>query len=87
MNAQTCTRSCRTAAGWIGPGVGLALIPKCPACVAAYVAALTGIGVSVSMAATIRWGSISLCVVMLALVAVRRGMRWVTCFTNREFKS
>ena len=77
MNTRTCTRSCRTAAEWIAPGVGLALIPKCPACVAAYVAAVTGIGVSMPMAAGIRWGLIILCIVALTFLAARQGSRWI----------
>jgi hypothetical protein len=68
MSAQSC---CRHATGWIAPSVGLALIPKCPACVAAYVAAITGAGISIPMAARLRMGLLILCLSMLALVAAR----------------
>jgi hypothetical protein len=80
MTTRPC---CRSVAGWIVPGVGLALIPKCPACVAAYVAALTGVGVSMPMAAGIRWGLIVLCIVALAFVAARQGMRLIQRENNR----
>ena len=68
MNTRAC---CRQAAEWAAPSIGLALIPKCPACVAAYVAMFTGIGISVSMAARLRMGFLILCIVALAFVAVR----------------
>ena len=79
MNSRSC---CRDAAGLIVPGVGLLLVPKCPACVAAYVAAVTGIGVSLPMAAGIRWGLIILCVVALGVVAVR----WTGWAVRKECK-
>jgi hypothetical protein len=83
MNARGCTRSCRTAAEWIAPSAGLALIPKCPACVAAYVATLTGLGISIPMASGIRWGLIILCIVALTFVAARQGMRWIKWENHR----
>ena len=72
MNARTC---CREATSWIAPSVGLALIPKCPACVTAYVAAISGVGISMPVASQIRIGLLTLCVSALAFVAIRSGAR------------
>jgi hypothetical protein len=66
---------CRQATGWIAPSVGLALIPKCPACVAAYVAAITGAGISIPMAARLRMGLLILCLSALIFVAAKTGAR------------
>jgi hypothetical protein len=57
---------------WLFPAILLALVPKCPLCVAAYVAVLSGVGISVS---TARWIQILLlvfCLTSLAYIAVRR---------------
>ena len=74
MNARSC---CRGAAAWIVPGVGLALMPKCPACVAAYVAALTGVGISYPLAANLRTLVLILCIATLFLVAARAALRLI----------
>ena len=59
-------------AGWIVPSVTLALIPKCPICVAAYVALATGIGISLPTAKYLRAGLIVVCVAALIFIATRR---------------
>ena len=59
-------------AGMIVPGVTLALLPKCPACVAAYLALATGIGISLPAARCLRATLVVLCVASLAFIAARR---------------
>jgi hypothetical protein len=59
-------------AGWILPSATLALLPKCPACVAAYVALATGIGVSASTATYLRVTAVLSSVALLAFLTARR---------------
>lgn len=59
---------------WIVPGGILALMPKCPACFAAYVAMGTGLGISLSVAAQLRVAAIALCMGWLFCV-LYRGIR------------
>lgn len=65
-------RRIRSAAGWIAPSVGLALLPKCPLCVAAYLAIGTGIGVSLTTATYLRTGFELLCLGSIGYLAARR---------------
>jgi hypothetical protein len=56
---------------WLFPAALLALIPKCPLCVAAYVALFTGIGISVSTARWIQILMIALCLMSAAYLVIR----------------
>jgi hypothetical protein len=50
-------------AGWVVPSTILALMPKCPVCLAAYVAVGTGFALSATVAAFLRMALIALCTV------------------------
>jgi hypothetical protein len=56
---------------WIVPTAVLALMPKCPLCVAAYIALATGFGVSLSVATWIRAGLMMLCLGALISLSIR----------------
>jgi hypothetical protein len=64
-------------AGWTVPGATLALLPKCPACVVAYVALATGLGIPMSTAAHLRTLLLMFCIASLAFVAARRLWRFM----------
>jgi hypothetical protein len=62
------------AAGALSLGVWV-LMPKCPVCLAAYVALWTGLGLSFGAATSIRWSLLALSGVLLMYLAVRRVSR------------
>jgi hypothetical protein len=65
-------RRVREACAWIMPTAVLVLVPKCPACVAADVMLWTGVGLSFTAAAYVRWGLLSVCIAALVFVALER---------------
>jgi hypothetical protein len=58
-------------AGWLIPGTLLAFFPKCPLCVAGYVALATGLGISFTAAAYLRWALLAACLASLAFMVGR----------------
>jgi hypothetical protein len=71
MKACCVRRRGKEIAPWLVPGGLLILIPKCPVCFAAYLAAGTGIGLSLPAATSLRGALISLCMLSLAFLAAR----------------
>lgn len=69
-------RRTRGAAAWALPSVALALVPKCPMCIAAYLALGGSLGISLSAAAHLRTALLWLCWTALALLTVRIAMRF-----------
>lgn len=74
--ARWATARAGEAAGWITSSATLALMPKCPACLAAYVALWTGLGLSLPAAAIVRTSLLVVCVAALGYLTVRRLRRF-----------
>jgi hypothetical protein len=66
------------AAAFALPSVALALVPKCPMCIAAWLAIGGGFGISISTAAHLRTAMVWLCWSVLVLLAARVAMRFRT---------
>jgi hypothetical protein len=67
----TFARRCFEFGKWIVPSAIVALLPKCPACLAAYLAIGTGLGVSLSTATRLRASLLFLCIALLIYLVVR----------------
>src|SRR5215471_14852031 len=53
------------------PVIGYALIPKCPLCLAGYIAFATGIGLSVTTATYLRFALVIICVLSITYFGVK----------------
>ncbi len=69
-------------AGWIIPGTTLVLLPKCPVCVAMYVALFSGVGLSLAGASLLRTSLLVVCVAALFYLALKR-LRWLASQKKR----
>jgi Flp pilus assembly protein TadB len=75
VGCESTVRRAVERAAWIVPSTILALIPKCPMCLAAYIALWTGVGLSVAAAASVRVLLIIVCVITLVFLAARQTRR------------
>jgi hypothetical protein len=82
---STWVRRCRELGAWAFPTVILALMPKCPACVAAYVAVWTGFGLSFTTATNLRTLLLVLCLCSLLYLVLTRVGRLVV-FQGLSYK-
>ena len=71
-------------AGTVIPAAVLVLLPKCPACLVAYIALGTGIGVTISTAAHLRTLLLVVCVTCLVYVAARHVLRLIAMRRSRS---
>ena len=67
----TLWRRCLDIAGWLVPAAILTALPKCPACLAMYVAIGSGFGISVLAATYFQLLLVTLCVASLVYLAAK----------------
>ncbi|HWB13237.1 MAG TPA: hypothetical protein VG826_28685 [Pirellulales bacterium] len=68
----TWLRSLREVLVWVFPGAVFVLVPKCPVCLAAHVTLWTGLGLSLSAAAWLRWVLLLACAASLVFLIAKR---------------
>ncbi len=85
MTGECCTderpsrrlaRRLSGAAASVLPGAVLLVLPKCPLCLAAWLAVVTGAGVSAAAAASVRGGLVVFWGLSLCISAVQLIRRW-----------
>jgi hypothetical protein len=81
---RTLARRCAEIARWVIPSAVLAVTPKCPACLAAYLAVGTGIGLSIATVAYLRMLLVVVCVAVLLYLAARRAVRFIAARFTAE---
>ncbi len=70
--SRHCCRPRLTGFGWTLPAAALLLVPKCPACLAGWIAVLTGATVPLAAAEGLRAGLAAACVAAVLWLLVRR---------------
>ena len=75
QQSLTFVRWCLNLGEWLVPSAILVLLPKCPACLAAYIVMGTGIGLSLSTAHALQLLLIILCLASLAYLTARHWHR------------
>lgn len=74
----------RRGLAWLLPALGLALMPKCPACLAGYIAVMSGASLSLPLAERLRESLVLICVAALVFLAWRHLMpAWRRRVANR----
>ena len=63
-------------ASFLLSSITLILMPKCPVCVATYVALFTGLSLSTEVAGQVRMALMVICASVLAFLALT-GLRWI----------
>jgi hypothetical protein len=74
---RTRTSAIRQALNWIVSSAILAAMPKCPLCVAAYVALFTGFGISLAVAKFAWWFVGVSCLLTLVYVATTTAISFI----------
>jgi hypothetical protein len=77
---RTFPRRCIDVLGWIIPGAIMATLPKCPMCLAAYIAIWTGVGISLSAATHLRVALLVLSVGLALFMAAKNSSRLIRKF-------
>jgi hypothetical protein len=79
-------RHCPEVAGSVLPAVILVLLPKCPICIAAYIAMVTGVGISLPVTAHLRTLPVILCATSLIYFVARQIHQRLAAKASKRFR-
>jgi hypothetical protein len=74
----------RSIVEWLVPSAILLVMPKCPACIAAYITIATGLGISFSAATQVRMLILTLCFATLTLLIAKHTTAIISRLRARE---